>query len=432
MTPEPASALQHALSSLGVALGAGLLVGLEREQSQMAREVRRFAGIRTFALLSLLGASAALLGPAIGGWLVPRVVEIDGAVLTATAVIDNLAGRDRGLTTEIAALLVLLLGIFAATPVEGLSDIARWSVIATVSIVTMALLSLRTPLHHLAERVSSEDLYATAKLGLVLLVALPLLPRRQVGPIAHLNPFEVGLFVALIAAIGFVGYVAVRLLGPHRGMTVTGLVGGLVSSTAVTLNFAGRVREVPALAPVASLGIVLASTIMFPRMLLEVAVVDPTLLPAASAALGGAAVTGAVLTAALYLRYRAPGEAGGEVSLRNPFSLEQAVKFGAFYVVILVASDLAVERFGDVGLYASSLLAGLTDVDAITLSVSRLHRDGLDTGTAQRALLIAAASNTIVKGGMTMLLGGWHLGKRVAGIFVPMLAVGAALAWLTG
>lgn len=414
--------LASALEALGVALGAGLLVGLEREQSR--KDSLRIGGIRTFALLALLGALGGLLMPAVGWWLPATLGLAVCGALVGAALLDH-REHQPGMTTEIAGLVVHVLGLLAVTPIAGLSDVGRWSLVAAAAILTMALLSLRAPLHSLAERVSSEDLYATAKLGVVLLVALPLLPREPLGPIPVVSPFEVGLMVALIAGVGFVGYVTSRLLGPGKGMVLTGLVGGLVSSTAVTLNFAGRTREEPSLAPVAALGIAVASTIMLPRMLLVIAVTAPGLLGHAAVPIGAmaAAGLGAVGVSWMVRRRRAPVEAN--VVLRNPFSLEQAIKFGGVYVLILVLADFATKSMGGAGLYLAAALAGITDVDAITLSIARLYRDGLDPDLAQTALLLAAGVNTVVKGAMALVLGGRGLGMRVAGIFVPMIALGA-------
>lgn len=423
MTPE-ALTMNDALSTLAVALGAGLLVGLEREQPRS--DDRRLGGIRTFGLISLLGAVGGMLRPALGWW-VPALLAALVAVLVAGSALGTHANNSaKGLTTEVAALVVHVLGLLAATPVAGLSALERWGLVSAISITTMALLSLGQALHNLAQRVSSEDLYATAKLGVVLLVALPVLPRTPLRWLPQIVPFEVGLMVALIAAVGFLGYILVRLLGPGRGMVLTGMVGGLVSSTAVTLSFASRVRETKQLAPIAALGIALASIIMLARMLLVIAVVAPTLLFATAIPLGAMGVVGGAVSGVLYLKHQRSTDAatGGDMAVRNPFALDRAVLFGLFYMVILVISNLANEHFGRQGLYISSLLAGLTNVDAITLTVGRLHRDGLDAETASIAVAIAACANTAVKGSLAFALGGSTLGGRVAGIFVPMIAVG--------
>jgi len=429
MTPEFETTWFTMAGSIAVALGLGLMVGLEREQFQSRVEDRKFGGIRTFSLLGLLGAIGGVLYTTLG-WAAPILIGgLVGVFLIGSALMSFGDGTGKGVTTEVAGLVVHFLGLLAACPLPGVDHVHRWGVAAAAGIATMSLLSLRNPLHTLAEKVSSEDLYATSKLGVLLLIMMPLLPNEQIGPIPHFNPFEVGLLVTLIAAIGFVGYISVRFLGSSRGMTLTGLVGGLASSTAVTLNFAGRVREQKELAPVAALGIVLASTIMFPRQLLEVAVVDHSLVQSAAGPLLAMGGTGAIMTGIFYWLHGRTSHEEVDVNVRNPFSLDQAIKFGALYVAILVISNLALDYFGSAGVYVSAVLAGVTDVDAITLTISRLHKDGLDTTVATIALIIAAASNTAAKGVITLSLGGRQVGYRVLGIFIPMMLVGGLAAY---
>jgi uncharacterized membrane protein (DUF4010 family) len=423
----------HHLGGIGVALGVGLLVGIEREQDQAAQELRRFGGVRTFGLISLLGALAGLLYPALGVAIVLLVSAIVATALIGTALTEHRQeSKPRGLTTEMGALVVLFLGLLATTPIADVTVVQRWGLCAVLALATMSLLSMRQPLHELATRIASADLYATAKLGVLLLVVLPLLPNRQVGPIQHINPFEIGLLVTLIAGIGFIGYAAVRVMGTRKGMNLTAAVGGLVSSTAVTLNFAGRTREDPTLTPYAAVGIGLASTIMYPRMLLEIGVVNPSLVAPASVVLAPMAIAGVAWAALGAFRGRgaAPEPGGPEVVLRNPFSLSQALQFAAIYVVILVMSDYAVRWLGTSGLYISAVLAGATDVDAITLSISRLHREGLATGPALVALLLAATSNAVVKLVLATTLGSRALGLRVGKLYALMAAMGAlGLGW---
>lgn len=425
MSLYPTDPWSQSLTSMGVALGVGLLVGLEREQFQSKAELRRFGGIRTFGLLSLAGAVGGTLEPDLGWWMPALIGLLVGITLVGSLFFDRDDEEARGYTTVMAGLVVHFLGILAAVPITDIDPVHRWGLCAAGGLATMTLLSLRNPLHQLAERVSSADLYATAKLGVLLLVVLPLLPNRQVGPIPQFNPFEVGLLVALISGIGFVGYLAVRFLGSQRGMTLTGFVGGLASSTAVTLNFAGRVREEPGLASVAALGIVLAGTVMYARQLVEIAVVSPGLIPAAIVPLGLMGLTGLTMTGVFYWRYGRTSREHTHVELRNPFSLDQAIKFALIYVIVLVMSDLALKTFGTTGLYLSSFLAGFNEVSAITLTIARLHREGLAADHARLALVLAATSNTLTKSVLAMSIGGWKLGYRVIGIFLPMVVVGA-------
>lgn len=331
------------------------------------------------------------------------------------------------MTTELACAAVLLMGLMAGAPLPELEPAERWRMVAAAGVATMAILNLRRPLHELAAKTSSEDLFATAKLLVLLLIVLPLLPDVGVGPSGRINPFGTGVMVALIALIGFAGYIAVRAFGASRGMLLTGALGGLVSSTAVTLNFSGRARQSAALTPLAAAGIALASSIMLPRLLLLVLVTQPTLLPAVMAPVGGMALVCVAGAALLVWRHDAPIDAEGAVDLRNPFSLQEALRFGLLYMVILVVAGMAREQFGDRGLFLAAAFAGLTDVDAITLSVCALYGQGLPTQTAVTTILVAIASNTLVKGGIALALGGRELGWRLLTVYGPMLVAGAML-----
>lgn len=415
------------LANLGVGLGVGLLVGLERQRASAERQVDWASGIRTFAMMGLLGGLLGVLAEPLGAWFAGMGLALLGILLFTPVVLEIRAGRRRGVTTELACAAVLLMGLMAGAPLPELEPAERWRMVAAAGVATMAILNLRRPLHELAAKTSSEDLFATAKLLVLLLIVLPLLPDVGVGPSGRINPFGTGVMVALIALIGFAGYIAVRAFGASRGMLLTGALGGLVSSTAVTLNFSGRARQSAALTPLAAAGIALASSIMLPRLLLLVLVTQPTLLPAVMAPVGGMALVCVAGAALLVWRHDAPIDAEGAVDLRNPFSLQEALRFGLLYMVILVVAGMAREQFGDRGLFLAAAFAGLTDVDAITLSVCALYGQGLPTQTAVTTILVAIASNTLVKGGIALALGGRELGWRLLTVYGPMLVAGAML-----
>jgi uncharacterized membrane protein (DUF4010 family) len=269
------------------------------------------------------------------------------------------------------------------------------------------------------------------KFAMLAVIVLPLLPDKGYGPYGGVvNPFHVGLMVVLIAGVSFIGYVAVRALGPGRGMGITGLLGGLASSTAVTLSLSGRAKQDPGAAGPYALGIVLASAVMAARVIGEVAVVNPALMPAVAAPVGAMAVAGTL--AALLLRGRSSAPAPGSETPKfsNPFELSSALKLGAVFVGVLVLSKAAQTHFGSSGTYLAALLAGLTDVDAVTLSMARMEREGLPRAEAVTAILLAVGANTLVKAGMTVALGGWALGRRALPAFLAMLvAGGAGVAW---
>lgn len=420
----------------GLALAVGLLVGLERERSALATHRERFAGIRTFPLIALLGSLGGVFVAAVGpaGFLAPFLAA---AGLVALAYLKETRGPGNptlGLTTEFAALLVFGIGALPFLEIPWLDFRGRLVLAAGLGAVVMAALSLRDPLHRLAAGVNREDVFATVRFVLLAAVALPLLPDHAFDPWGALNPFKIGIFVVLIAGVSFFGYVAVRALGARRGIGVTAAFGGLVSSTAVTLSFGGRARTQPALAPACAFAIVLASTIMFPRMLLLVGIVNHDLFVASLVPLGAMLLAAAVGLLVLYLRAGSPKRADGESpQLDNPFSLKQALKLGLLFGAIRFAAAAGNDAFGSSGLFASATLSGLVDVDPIAISVSRMLSAGSVTqADAVLALTIAALTNTLVKTGIVFAIGGRRAGARVAVVLVPAAVVGTIAAFLFG
>ena len=266
--------------------------------------------------------------------------------------------------------------------------------------------------------------------GVRLLIAtfiiLPLLPDRALDPWQALNPYKLWLLVILISSLSLVGYVATRWLGAGRGTAVTGITGGLVSSTAVTLSFARRGREEPATAAALACGILLAWAIMFARVLVMALLVNPALLVPL---LVPCAAMGLVAVALAWLNYRSSAEPTRRqaeeeaVPLRNPFSLTAAIKFAILFAAVLLLVKLVQLYFPGEGVYLVAALAGLTDVDAITLSMAEFARAN-DVGTAATAVVIAALSNTLVKAGMAATLGGPALRRPILVATAAILLAG--------
>jgi uncharacterized membrane protein (DUF4010 family) len=421
------------LLSLGVALAAGFVVGAEREQGEDAR----FAGIRTFPLYGLAGGIAMLLGP----WAIV-VIGLSVGALIAVAYFRDTAERNGtkdalGMSTEVAAVVTFALGALC-TARELMDTTDRLLTVAAGATATLALLSVKRPLHALMRRVSEQEIYATTKLLALAVIVLPLLPSEAMGPWDAINPRNVGLLVALISGISFAGYVAIRVLGPHRGLGVTGLLGGLASSTAVTLTFSGRARERPALVDACAVAITLASATMFPRVVIELWAVSPALARAALVPFGCAGAAALVFAFLYYRRSarveRAKGAAKAdhaELELPNPFSLWSALKFAGLFLVVLLFSAAASHYFAETGLYVSALVTGLADVDAISLSIARLHAQGhTSEQPALYSVALAATANSLAKAGIATVLGGPALGARIAIAMAAALAVGAAVLFL--
>jgi uncharacterized membrane protein (DUF4010 family) len=406
------------------ALLIGALIGVEREKRKS--EDLEGIGLRTFILLALVGAVAGFLSRG-GG--VPWVLL--GALLPVSALLFagySLASRAEngafGLTTEIAAVAVFLLG---AMTMLGHRELA-----IGLGVVIAAVLAYKQPLHGLVAKLGWDDVYAGVRLLVATFIILPLLPDRTLDPWDALNPYKLWLLVILISSLSLVGYVATRWLGAGRGTALTGITGGLVSSTAVTLSFARRSRDEPAAGAALACGILLAWAVMFGRVLVlvlavNVGLVYPLLPPFA--------VMGLVTLLAAWLLYRRSGATAGpqDVPLKNPFSLTAAAKFAAVFAVVLLLVKLTQFYFPGGGIYIVAALAGLTDVDAITLSMAEYAKANPPT-VAAIAVVIAALSNTVVKCGMVATLGGRALRRPMllttAGVMVAGIGGAAAVVWL--
>jgi len=409
-----------ALTALAVAVAAGGLIGAERQQAHAGHAGGDFGGVRTYPLLAIVGVIGALLRPALGSWIVGALL---GSVMVALGVAQaKVKTDDVGVSSEIAAIVTFGLGVLSATP-ELMPDASRFLLVAGVAATTMALLALKRPLHGFIAKLSSDDVYATVKFVILALVVIPLLPNRAFGPLNVLNPRKIGLMIALVAGVSFAGYVAARLVGSRRGLLVAGLIGGLVSSTALTLALSTRAKEQPALTRLCGVGIVAGCATMFPRVLIIAAAVNFPLLSGLLLPLGVMAVAG--YSVALFAYFRGSAQDSQEdVPFRNPFELKRAVEFGLLYGVVLFVAKAAQEYVGTTGVYASAALAGLADVDAITLSLAELHRAGAVGGAAVPAIVLAAVVNTLVKAGLAALVGGKALGRRVAPALLGTLVVG--------
>ncbi len=400
------------------ALLIGALIGLEREFVQQRSGEQEFGGIRTFALMALLGAVAAFLTDQYGPLIFLAVYLGLILLLWASLLASSMRGVEEGITTEVTALLVPL---FGAMMIWNQPAVA-----AALGVITALILALKPRLHGAARRMSAEDLRATLEFSIITAVVLPLLPNEGFGPYGVLNPFQIWLLVVFISGIGFLGYVLMKYLGPERGIGITGILGGLVSSTATTLSFAGRSKTNAGLSTVLAQGILLASCVMFPRVLVEVAVVNPALVRQVVVPLATMLIAGLIAVYILRRRGRAEEKVDhGGVELSNPLRLKTAITFGLVFAVVLVVVEAANEYFGSAGVYIASILAGITDVDSITLSVSNLSLKGLlDARVAAIAIILATIMNTIAKAVMAMVLGTPRLRRLVSRAFGFVVLVG--------
>ncbi len=409
---------------LGMAMLLGVLIGIEREYSANQKMQKMFAGVRTFGLFGLLGGLAALAADQMkDAWaLVSMVLVVGGMILTSYVVTSR---KDRvGMTTEIAGLIVVLNG---ALCYWGLVSLA---VAAAVSVT--ALLSIKPFTQFFVGRISNEDVYATLQFAVISAVILPVLPNASFAPPPFdvLNPYNIWLMVVFISGISFLGYALIKFVGPDRGIGLLGFMGGLVSSTAVTLTFAERSRSQSGLVRPFTLAILISWVVMFVRVLVEVFVVNRALLTVVWLPVAAAGSMGLAYSAFLFF-FQRPSESS-DVEFTNPFELSTAIKFGLLYGVILLVARAAQMYLGDAGTYASAILSGLTDVDAITLSMAELSKpgNGLSMETAARSIVLAISANTLVKGGIVLITASAAMRKPFLPGFVLMLATGLISAFL--
>lgn len=416
---------QHTLFyRFGVALFIGLLVGLQREFSydeEAKPNKKTFAGVRTFTLMALAGCTAAYVSQLQeSAWVFFGIIIVLGGLIGISYFISASRG-ETGVTTEVSAILIVLVGALAFWDEMALA--------VALGVVTTALLSLKGELHRFAERISREDILATLKFAIITAIVLPVLPNQSFWPAPFdvLNPYKIWLMVVLISGISFLGYVLVKVVGSQRGVGLTGLLGGLVSSTAVTLSFSQRSQKNTQLAKPFALAITIAWTVMFVRILVVVGALSLPLLRVVWLPITAACVAG--MAYGIYLYFSPRLDDIDEVSVTNPFELGPAVTFGLLYGLILLISRAAQLYFGDTGVYISSILSGLADVDAITLSMTELSSQGtLSLETAARAITFAAMSNTVVKGSIVLSSGSPSLRRAFAPAFFLILLTGVSVA----
>jgi len=402
-----------------VALLNGALIGLEREFMQQRRDNPDFAGIRTFSLVSLLGAVTGFLAAEFG--IGPLLVALGGLILLGVSsyIGDFITtGQIGGITTEVSVLLAYVLGVLVMTD---------WAQVAVaLAVIVSLLLALKDPLHGIARRMSTQDLRTTLEFALVAAVVLPILPNETIDPWGVVNPSQIWLLVVFVSGIGFGGYVLMKIVGTERGISITGVLGGIVSSTATTLSLSTQSKLNPALSRQFAQAIVLASTVMIPRVAIILIVVNAALLPITALPFAAMLLTGIITV--LFLRSGARHVDGADdVDVENPLKISTAVVFGLVFAVVLVIVTLAQEYLGNAGVYIAAMLTGLTGVDPITLSVGRLADQGALAATvAASAIVIATVMNTAAKVGIVMMVGSSELRRQIIWSLGAVVLVGAA------
>jgi uncharacterized membrane protein (DUF4010 family) len=414
--------IQH----LAVALAIGLMIGIERGWNQREEaEGERAAGLRTLALAGLLGGVWGALARSFAAWGI-LAVAVAFAVFTAAIVLFRWReiehAKSYGATTAVAAMLAFSLGAFAMVDMVAA---------AAAGVATAMLLALKAALHGWLKRLTWEELRAGLVLLAMTVILLPVLPDREVGPLGALNPHEIWLMTITIAAISFAGYVAIRVAGAEHGVVLSGLAGGLVSSTAVTLTMAKLGRDHAERRRLCAAASLLASTVMALRVLAIASLFNATLVRWLLPPLGAAALAHVVFAGTL-LRWTPTGNEtmAGPLELKNPFDLTVVLSFGAILAAIMVLAKALTAWTDTTAVMALAAVSGLADVDAITLSMARLGRTDISAQTAALAILLALGVNSASKAVLATMAGGRAIGALVTTGTALAIAAGLAGLWL--
>jgi len=393
---------------LGLALAIGLLIGLERGwQEREVAEGGRVAGLRTFALIGLFGGICGALEPRLGGIAVGLLFMSLAAILAAFRWLEASQNHEYGTTTIVAALLTFLLGLFAV--------MGDMTTAAAAAVVSAILLASKRALHEVLKRITWEELRASLILLAMSFIALPLLPDRTVDPIGALNPHELWILTILIAAVSFIGYAAIKLIGEEKGVLVGGAIGGFVSSTATTLNYAGLARSFPQQRLRLSAGAILANLVMAIRAIVLVLIVGSQPARLIALPLIGFMLGSGLVAAAFVRRTAGQAESGTPpLTLKNPFEITMALKFGAMLAVIFVVAKWLQGVAGAKGVFVLSAIAGLADIDAMVVTSAHSASGALGVGDAAIVILIAIISNTFSKVVLGAITGGMRMGLQLA------------------
>lgn len=391
---------------ISIALGAFL--GTEREISK-SRSGEKMAGVRTFALITLLGTILAHLSR---DYPYVLLVGASGFMFLIIAGYWKIGILDVGITTEVEAIMALFIGVLCYEE-RGVAVI--------LTILVGFILAIKKSAHRLIQKISDEELMDTLKFAIIALVILPVLPREPIDPFQVLNPYNLWLLVVFISGIGFVGYFLIRIFGTQAGTGLTGIMGGLVSSTAVTVTMSHRSRQISSILFPALFAATMANSMMYLRIVVEVFVVNQELITEVWIPMVAMMMTGLVATSYFWMK-QTPQKV--DVKVQDPFTLLPALKFGGFFAVVLLVSKGASLYLGEIGIYAASLFSGLADVDAVTLSMATLAGTEVSRHVAVDAIILAAISNTITKTAIAVFFGSQEFKKYMVMTSAAIMIMG--------
>lgn len=411
---------------LGIALAVGLLIGLERGWEARERaEGERIAGFRTFGLIGLVGGLCTLLGSALGSAVVAAGFLAVAGIFGIAHWHELRTSTNLSITSNIAALVTFGLGALAG---HGAVEAA-----AAAGVVVTLLLGIKPELHGLLQRIERAELLATLRLLLISVVILPLLPNTAMGPWDALNPRQLWWMIVLIAGISYVGYFAIKLIGRRRGTILTGLLGGLISSTAVTVSFSRLARTQPSQQNIVLAGILVSTATMFPRTLAISAVIAPQLFINLAGPLLSAAV---IIYSAGFIYARvatrdAPPDKAEVDTPQNPLNLKTALIFTLLLALVMILVRGTDAWLGEPGLYVLATLSGTVDIDTVTLSFGSMVRDDVvGAPVVAGAILLGAVANTIIKPGIALVLGNRYISLRLFSVLILAMLIAGGVFYL--
>lgn len=397
----------------GLLLGA--LIGLEREQDVPSK----FAGIRTFALFGVLGAiGQVFFGDTIFFWILTGSIFL---LIVAAYVTSSFKTKTIGATTELAAISVYIMGILAGR--------GEFLLAVSLTLLVLIILHFKNPIHKFVHQISEEEITSTVKFMIIAFIILPLLPNKAYGPFEVLNPYLIWLMVVFISGISFASYLAIKFLGAKRGIGLTGFFAGLISSTALALSFSQESKKHPSIISPFVFALVLASSAMFFRVLIVLAVLNAALFQMLIIPLGAMGIVGSLIAFSYWKKNDPHKETEHHLQshtekLQSPFTIKPALTFAAVFMAILFLTKVALFYFGSKGLYVTSFLSGIMDVDAITVSLAKLDQAGLSLKIIAFGIFIAAVTNTLSKGVILYIFGNKQVARPLMLVYLAMIATG--------
>lgn len=404
-----------------IAIVIGFMLGLQRDIAYHRKKRNGFAGARTFAMIALVGYLSAWMNQKIEFFVLVSFLIV-GAFVLISYLYKSIYKQLSGSTTEFTMIITYILGLLV------FFSKAQYAIL--IAIVILILLDIKGRLKHFRSFITPKDMQSTILFLVMTFIILPLLPDATIDPFGVFNPYETWIMVVLIAGISFMGYIAIKVLGTQRGIYITGIFGGLVSSTAVSITLSKIYALKQNFLKSFAGAIAISYSIMYIRVLVEAFVINPTL---AKAIMIPYLLASLFAFAFVFYLYKQSCNTQSVEELKinsNPLEISEALKLGLLFGIIFGSIAFFQSRFGDAGIYLVAFLSGLTDVDAITLSLSKLALSKISMEVAINGIVIATIVNSVVKLGIVWVVGGKKIGMLIALYYLITLSAMIVPLWM--